>query len=388
MATDLTGKAIVGRNEVVLSLQQKRQATLLYHWMSLGYLRDLKALLDALIAGADVNLEVARQQGRDALLTNERWGVRDTSANWSTFVFPALEDFRKSTIRDIALRATDSYEFTGATQCSRMIDEFSSMWTTKDEEKHFKEQFDPVYQHAQLIDFAAGVGGLRHQLHDHSMALRWLTFASRFPRLPRFRVRTDVEAVTGERPVCPGVYVAQDDPYATLQFAWTGNSDGVLGEAQTFNDLGRRVVSAVGRDAMWVDGQKMAAYATDAFRRGELTNYAWYRPGEERDPENAPWIVGESTSTTRACKWFFVEPVEGEFDDEATDPSTQGLATGAATSDPAVSLDFARMCRRWPTGCASRTLLRSRSMPMASISKSRFVANRLWRTPDGPAPIY
>jgi hypothetical protein len=326
MATDLFGKPIGGGSqpEFKLNLQQKRQATLLYHWMSLDYLRGLKDLIDALIKGADVGLELAKRQGRDALLTNERWGVRDTSANWSTHVFPALEDFRKSTIKDIALRATESYEFTGANQCGRMIDEFSSMWMTEEEEENFKKQFEAVYHYAQFIDFAAGVGGRRHQLNSMSMALYWKECGDLFPRLPKFRVRTDVEAVTDKRPQRTGVYVSQDDDCGTLQFAWTGDEDGVLGEVETLNDTGRRITTAVGRDAMWVDGQKMAAYATEAFRKGELTDYGGFEPGDERDPRWVGGILSKLSRTSRPCKWYFVEKVEGEYDDE--EPTTSQAA--------------------------------------------------------------
>jgi hypothetical protein len=324
MATDLFGKPVGGYPEFKLNVQQKRQATLLYHWMSLDYLRDLKMLIDALIKGADVNLELAKLQGRDELLTNERWGVRDTSANWSTFVFPALEDFRKATIKDIALRATESYEFTGANQCSRMIEEFSSMWMTEDEEKRFKEQFDKVYNHAQFIDLAAGTGGQR-LLDDSSMVDFWRDAAHLFPRLPKFRVRTDVVAVTGKRPPRTGVWVAQDDSLATLQFAWTGNSDGVLGKAQTFNDVGRRAISSVGREAIWIDANKMAAYATEGFERGELTDYYGFKPGDERDPRWVGAILSNMSFTTCSCDWYFVEKIEGEFDDEANNEVT-GIA--------------------------------------------------------------
>ena len=331
MAIDLFGKPVGGFPEFKLNLQQKRQATLLYHWMSLDYLRDLKSLIDALIKGADVNLELAKLQGRDALLTNERWGVRDTSANWSTFVFPALEDFRKATIKDIAKRAAESYEFTGATQCSRMIDEFSSMWMTEEEEKRFKEQFDKVYHHAQFIDFAAGIGGRRNQLSDSSMAEYWLELAHLFPKLPRFRVRTDVEAVTGKRPARTGVYVAQNDQYAALQFAWVGNEDGVLGVAETLNDTGRRLIAAIGRDAMWVDGEKMANYAIEAFKRGELTDRGGFDPGSESDPRFVGSVLSQMSETTRASKWYFVERVEGEFDDDQADREAPTVTPTSAT---------------------------------------------------------
>jgi hypothetical protein len=329
MTADLFGKPLGGYPEVTLNIQQKRHAALLYHWMSLDYLRDLKKLLDTLINGADVNLELAKIQGRDALLTSKRWGVRDTSANWSTFVFPALEDFRKSTIGLIAWRASENYCGTGATQCARMIEEFSSLWMTEEEEKRFKEQFDKVYQHAQFIDFAAGVGG-RRPLDDSSMAGFWRDSAHLFPALPKFRVRTDVEAVSGKLPLRSGVWVAQDDPLAVLQFAWTGNADGVLGEARTYNEIGRRAVSSIGRDAIWTDAEKMAAYTTEGFKRGELTDYDGFKPGDERDPRWAGAILGGMSFTARACRWYFVEKIEGEWDDLAGEGSAAPTTSNAS----------------------------------------------------------
>lgn len=329
MTNDLLGNPIGGYPSFTLNLQQKRQATLLYHWMSLDYLRTLKTLIDALIKGADVNLELAKAQGRDALVTNERWGVRDTSANWSTHVFPALEDFRKSTIWHIAQVANEVYGFTGANQCARMISEFSSMWMTEEEEQRFTAQFNAVYHHAQFIDFAAGKGGRRNQLNDSSMTVYWKEFAHLFPVLPKFRVRTDVEAVTGMPPPKTGVYIAQDDEFATLQFAWIGGSDGQLVTAETLNEVGRRAMVTIGRDAMWVDGKRMADFATSGFSNGELTDYGGFEPGDERDPRWARAILSSTGVITRPCRWYFVEQVKGEFDDESPATAAPALAQSA-----------------------------------------------------------
>jgi hypothetical protein len=325
MSTDLFGQPIGGNPQRKLSLQQKRQATLLYHWMSLDYLKGLKTLIDALIKGVDVDLELATQQGRDVLLTNHRWGVRDTAANWSTFVYSALEDFRKATIKDIALRATESYEFTGANQCSRMIEEHSSLWMTPDEEQRFKEQWEKVYRYAEKVDSAAGAGGARN-LDDFSMVMAWEESAALFPRLPRLQIRTDVVGVSGKRPPRTGVYVAQDDPHATLQFAWTGNDDGVLGQACTFNDVGLRALAAVGRDALWVDRSKMAAFASDAFQRGGLTDRCGFDVGDEKDPRWAGTIVSMQSFMKRPSNWYFVEMINGEFDEEDSVRNTNDVA--------------------------------------------------------------
>ena len=107
MTTDLFGKPLAGYPKYTLSLYQKRQATLLYHWMSMDYLQELLAMVQRLIAGVDVVVDEANLQGRDRFMVIERWGVRDTTANWSTHVYPALEAFRESTIRLIARRAND-----------------------------------------------------------------------------------------------------------------------------------------------------------------------------------------------------------------------------------------------------------------------------------------
>ncbi len=318
MTTDLFGKPIGGDAQPAfkLNLHQKRQATLLYHWMSLHYLRGLKDLIDALIKGADVHLELAKQQGRDALIANDRWGVRDTSVNWSTHVFPALEDLRKSTIKLIAWRTSEAYCGTGANQCARTIQEFSSMWMTPEEEEQFTLQWEAVYKYASRIDDAAGVGG-RRPMQDIGMMDEWADHAHLFPRLPKFRVRTDVQGVSGKRPPRTGAYVAQDDPYATLQFAWTGNNDGVLGEAQTFNELGLLMVAEVGRDALRLDDRKLAPFAIREMERNQGLDTGMVTLSNLRnDPSGAGYAMSTVVFTQRPCKWYFVERIEGEFEDE------------------------------------------------------------------------
>lgn len=345
MNSDLFGNPLGQRPTFELDLQQKRQATLLYHWMSQDYLRGLKSLIDALIKGADVNLELAKQQGRDELIANERWGVRDTSANWSTHVFPALEDFRKSTVKDIALRATESYEFTGANQCARMIQEFSSMWMTEEEEAAFKVQFDAIEQYAYRIDSAAGVGG-RRPIQDSVMVEQWTDHAHLFPKLPKFRVRTDVEGLSGKKPPRTGVYVAQDDPYATLQFAWTGNSDGVLGEAQTFNERGLRMVAEVGRDTLWLDGPRLARFAIREMERNPSLDTGMSTLEKVRaNPARAGGAMTNVVYTSRPCKWYFVERVEGEFEDEDlhqadTQTSAQSLRLRVEAGQPCTKTGY------------------------------------------------
>ena len=315
MTTDLFGKPLAGYPQYTLSLHQKRQATLLYHWMSMDYLQELLAMVQRLIAGVDVVVDEANLQGRDRFMVSERWGVRDTTANWSTHVYPALEAFRESTIRLIARRANESYSGTGAYQCARMISEHSSRWMTVEEEERFKEEFDKVQAHARRIDSVCGSGGQK-RIKDRMMFDAWQKYSHLYPRLPLFRVRTDVEGESGKMPPRTGVYVAQDDSNATLQFGWTGNSDGRLGKAITFNDMGLRALSVVGRSALWGDRDKITRFVSEAFKRGEMTDRQGFDPGDEDDPDCALAILGKQAYTQRPCKWYFVEMIDGQYDDE------------------------------------------------------------------------
>ena len=129
-----------------LNVWQKRQAALLYHFASLEYLKGLKQRIDALTSGADVLIDEAQAQGRDALIVNERWGARDISANWGTYGFPALLDFQQKTAKDIAKRAHEAYSIIGANQCARLLGELSMRWATEEEEEAFKARFEQVYK--------------------------------------------------------------------------------------------------------------------------------------------------------------------------------------------------------------------------------------------------
>jgi hypothetical protein len=86
---------------------------------------------------------------------------------------------------------------------------------------------------------------------DFWFARTWQKFKDQFPRLAKFRVRSDVEGETDKVPVRTGVYVPKNDPHGSLQFAWTGGGHGQLTEAQTFNEIGMDAFHAVGRDDLW-----------------------------------------------------------------------------------------------------------------------------------------
>ena len=65
-----------------LTLWQKKQAALLYHFSSLKYLEGLRDQVIQLRMFAEGILDTSHHEGRDLLLRCKQWGSRNTSENW------------------------------------------------------------------------------------------------------------------------------------------------------------------------------------------------------------------------------------------------------------------------------------------------------------------
>lgn len=309
--TDLMGKPLGGAPEFKLSKWQKRQAALLYHFAHIDRLKELKKVLDNFVNGVDITLDAAKEQGRDDLITNPQWGVRDTAANFSTYGFPALRDFQKSITKQIAQIANEYYHATGYYQCGRLLGELSMGWSTPDEEEHFNAGMKVIGEHATWIDTT-----MEHAFSDDIFAVAWNEQGHKLPKMPKFRVRTDVQAESEKIPVRTGVYVPQDDPYGSLQFAWTGNSDGRLFDCSTFNELGLLALNTVGRDALWTDDPRLLTIAKQPKYLEAFKELDWFKePDFLNDTTRAMPFISGAGFTNRPCKWYFVEMVNGEFED-------------------------------------------------------------------------
>lgn len=362
MQTDLYGTPFGKQPAFELSLHQKHQATLLHHWASKEYLEGLLTLIDALMKGADLNLELARIQGRDELIANPQWGIRDTAANWGSMAWPTLEEFKRSTIKLIAWRATDLYCGTGLTQCGRMLGELSPYWMTPDEKAWFDVQWGKIETYAYRLDQVFGAG-TRRPLDDWVMAEEWRDLASQFPRIPKFKVHTDRQFSTGEMPVRTGVYVPADEPHGVLQFAWTGSKGGALGKCNTLSPIGQTILSRVGRQRMWVDRQAMVSVVSPMYASGELTDRGGFRVGAEQHPDAINGVISDACFIERPCKWYFVEKLEGQFDEPLPEQA-------AAAVEPSERLrcEAGQPCPRtgmWSTPAAqgSRTFQQGQVMP-------------------------
>ena len=309
--------------EPILTPWRKRQVAMLYRYASMEYLRPLHGMVSRLIALADGSLDQAKAEGRDTYLTDPRWGVRDTAANWSTHAYPFLLSFRENVAYLIAARASEVYGPSGTHQCAMALGEFSMNWSTLEEEERFDEMFREIGRYSYPMDrtMNRSWGG---NWDDHSLALQWKKAGPAFGPLPVLRVRTDIVGETRKRPPRTGVYIPADDSFGTPEFAWTGlkpmtvngvttlEATGCLSEGKTFNDLGKFALETVGRDALWLDDDAMFAFATRSAAAKELRDKV-YVDGEAR-PEMAALAVSNAGIVRRPCEWHYVELIEGEFE--------------------------------------------------------------------------
>ena len=306
-----------------LLLWQKRQAALIYHFTSFGYLQEYRRRVYQLLGEADTLVDTATTQGRDRLLEDPQWGHRHTVDNWANSgAWGALQDLKKAVEYLVAMRPFEVYGDTGVYDTARMLGEYSTAWMTPDEEAKFKDDFEALYRFASRMDKVLSDKHLDYLKYY----LWWTEFSHLFPSLPRLRVRTDVEGVSGKVPPRTGVYVAQDDPNAGLQFGWTGSDQGhydALPDAETLNTLGLEALQYVGRENLWFNKAKMDEFCMLPQHRGVLTF---------GNPPKPDWMeLGSKGFTSRPCKWYYVELIDGEWDDEENDAVPDGAQAPRST---------------------------------------------------------
>lgn len=321
-----------------LSNRQKVQVSLLYYFASLDYLKGLQQRVRALIAMVDPTLDLAKLEGRDELLTDQRWGTRNTSENWANNGWAFLADFKLAIATDIAKRAFESYRMTGANQCARGVAELSLDWMTPDEQEAFEKRFDELSFHAKNIDDILNQHEPAGRWTDFNLALRRQEFPEALAHAPALRLRTDVTGTTGMTPVRTGVYLPVDDPHGTPQFCWTGPPAGKLLECKTFNNLGLEALAEVGRTDLWINENRMYAFVQAHLTDPLLTRDAFYTDSVA-DPDLAASLVARNAFTSRACEWIFVEQLHGELEtwDESAPP---------AVSAAGPRLDSGELCKQ------------------------------------------
>jgi hypothetical protein len=205
-------------------------------------------------------------------------------------------------------------------------------WATPAEEEKFETMFNALYQYAGKIDNTMDKSADVGRWDDFGLLMTWRNIHPLFQRLPKFQTRTDIEGESGKIPTRTGVYVPQDDPNGALQFAWIGGDQGALVHCATFNKLGLEALQAVGRDDLWINDNKMLSFVL-AHQNDPLISQDFFF----RNPPKAllaPSAVARRGFTSRPCKWYFVELIEGEYEDIDNTPVAVSSQIRASAGTP------------------------------------------------------
>ncbi|SFR79359.1 hypothetical protein SAMN04487782_0436 [Stenotrophomonas maltophilia] len=294
------------------------------------YLKALLPQIDSLLALTDQMLD-ERSHLDTAGRALAGWSSQDTASHFSTYAYPALMEFRECVVEDIALRSIERYRGAGEHQCARMLEEYAYQmaWATPEQEKLFRETTERVFSYAREL---SGLVARPPIANDFSFWLLWNKGLIDSHRIPKFRVRTDFVVRTHQVPPRTGIYIAKGDPMASLQFAWTGGY-GELCPAMVLNDVGRAVLSQIGRERMRED--------TDAFYRfldanRHLDPYGWSDVQADL-VKVAPSVIAGSAFDQQDCEWYFVEPIADEFEDidgSYTGTDERGCRTDRVAAHP------------------------------------------------------
>jgi len=295
-----------------LTLWQKKQAALLYHFSSLKYLKGLLDHVNKIKSFAEERVNQSRIEGRDRFLRSTQWGDRDTTENWANNAWQFLADFQQSVAEDISDRSSNSFHVTGTHQCARGLSEYSMQWATAEEEKRFDAMFAELSNYARNIDTTMQKSYQVSWWSDFGLALAWKNHASELEIIPKFRAVPEIISDTGSIPPRTGVYIAADDPNASLQFGWNGSRGGKIMPSSTFNDLGLSALAAVGRSKLWVDESAMRDFVWANLSNPDLANDEF--ANSSLSLALAPSVVARYAFKARPTRWYFVEIVEGEFE--------------------------------------------------------------------------
>ncbi|MYM70431.1 hypothetical protein GTP45_27015 [Pseudoduganella sp. FT55W] len=298
---------------IELTQWQKKQAALLYHFASLDYLKRMQNALNDTVFFVERILDLSQAQDRDQHLISQRWGHRETSENWANNAWPFLKDFQLTTARQIAERAIEKFNITGMSQFQRGIDEYSMDWASPDEQDAFRKKIEEIYFYSKNIDNTLDKYSSSSRWYDFNLTLAWQQTKSEFLRLPKFRVRSDIEVDSNKTPQRTGVYVATDDQNASLQFAWRGSTQGRLLLGRTFNSLGLDAIASLGRTDLWLNEAKMLSFVQRKKGDPLLKEDAFY--AESDTPGLATELVARTAFTKLEAKWQYVEMINGEFED-------------------------------------------------------------------------
>ncbi|RKG53868.1 hypothetical protein D7V64_05485 [Acinetobacter cumulans] len=304
--------------EPQLTRFQKQSIALIYYVTSRPYLEKLLTKLDDLIQYTGGVVDLADQQYRDRVLLQEGWEMGDTSANWSTYAYPSLLDFRLGLIRIIEETKQEKYGWTPAYNTARMLGEFQPNWMSEEEEEGFKTRFDELYRLCSYYDYCVKP--------PRSWSLYILFEVTKElgifdHNVPKLKIRTNIRVNSGEIIPKTGVYIPIGDQYGSPQFAWTHQESdtferGWLEKCETLNALGKQLFSKFNEYTAWIPSEELRAFALENIKRKKIVDDWNYMQAENAvQIELAPSLLANNVFSGVDCSWYFVELVEGEFEE-------------------------------------------------------------------------
>lgn len=264
-------------------------------------LNEFSAYIDKLI-------ELAKEQGRDRIITSRQWGNRDTLQNWTMNAWRFIKEFQMTTALQIAGRTTHDFSITGFNQFGRGISEFSTSWASETEENIIRSYIARLATLSRYIDLTLDKFSTNSLWNDFTLFKAWLHFEHRYVDFPKLQIREDIVAETNTVPPKTGVYISATDPNASLQFSWVSNKHGKLLFGRTFSQLGLDALDYIGRDNLWADGENMLQFVLANKNHAVLKEDAFF--SDSQTPLLAPSLIARSAFATCSGKWFFVELVD------------------------------------------------------------------------------
>ncbi len=251
---------------------QKQSVALIYYFTSRPYLEMLLTKLDDLIQYTGGVIDLADQQYRDRILLQEGWRMGDTSANWSTYAYPSLFDFKLGLIRIIEQTKQEKYGRTPAYNTARMLGEFRPNWMSEEEETDFKMRFDELYRLCSYYDSCVKPPR-SWTLYSLFEVIKELGIFDH--KVPKLRVHTNIRINSGESICKTGVYIPIGDQFGTPQFAWTyrdvnGFKGGQLEECETLNALGKQLFSKFNEYTAWTPSEELRTFAIENIKKKKI----------------------------------------------------------------------------------------------------------------------
>lgn len=296
-------------NSNELSPWRRRQIAMLYRFASLEYLLDIQRMISQLISGE-------HSPGIDKMVAAAR--VRMTRGPpmhndpklWERNSRDVLEQMQSLLAEDIKQHASGRY-IAGSlghffTQVAR-----SDAYDTLRMMDEYHVYSELVYDRISPTEDILVNHRRQNSVDDYWFAHLYANFVADRPRIPKFRIRTDISVESGACPPRAGVYVCANDPNAAPQFAWPGGDRGTLTDSSTFNEVGLAALAAVGRESLWFDQNKMVEFV----RSKEFSSL--FDDRTRATPELAIGAVASISTVRSPAAWHFVEIEQEDFEDSA-----------------------------------------------------------------------